>query len=582
MEIPRPEYPRPDFVREDWLNLNGEWEFDFDDGDRGLNEEWFYKHDFSRKIIVPFTFESVLSGIGDHSVHEVVWYRRTFRLPDSYRGRRVLLNFGAVDYNATVWVNGEKIIEHRGGYTPFRCDITESLKPANTLVVRVEDRMTQDQPRGKQYWKPESAGCHYSRATGIWQTVWLEPVSVFHIKEARFLPDIDESRVKAAIKLSGHTDKTRILMRITSNGKTHAEAVFQAASDDASVELRLDEPRLWSPEMPDLYNVMLEVLQGDAIYDRVLAYFGMRKISIENGQVMLNNEPYRLKLVLDQGYYPDGIYTAPDDYALRRDVELAKAFGFNGVRKHQKIEDPRYYYWCDKLGLLAWAEMASAYSFNDTSVANFAAEWPNVVRANYNHPSIVAWVPFNESWGIGGVENRDRQQEFVGQIVSFTRELDPTRLVVDNSGWSHVDTDIVDVHDYTQDEKVLDDLLSHISTSKPELPLHTHKRKTMAEGFTYQGQPVVVSEYGGIALTADAKEGAWGYGNAAASTKELTSRYAKLTEAILRNGQIAGFCYTQLYDVEQEVNGLLTYDRKPKVDAEKISEINNAMAGCEC
>jgi len=574
MDIPRPEYPRPDFVREDWLSLNGEWEFEFDDGDKGMAERWFDRPALSRRINVPFTFESRLSGIGDTSVHEVVWYRRTFRIPDAYRGRRIQLNFGAVDYAATVWVNGEYVGEHRGGYTPFSFDITESLRALNTVVIRAEDRLSKEQPRGKQYWEPKSAGCHYTRATGIWQSVWLEPVSVFHFTHVRFYPDVDTSRVKAIVGLSGLNDTMEIKARFTFNNELQAETRLRPAGDDTAFDTWLNDARLWSVEQPNLYNVMLELCEGGKVYDRVLAYFGMRKVSIDNGRVLLNNQPCHLRFVLDQGYFPDGIYTAPTDDAFRRDIELTKSLGFNGVRKHQKVEDPRYFYWCDKLGLLVWGEMGNCYCFNDTSMTNLAAEWPRVVRANFNHPSIITWVPFNESWGIEGIQDMDRPQEFVGQIVAFTREIDPTRPVVDNSGWSHVDTDIVDLHEYSQDAGLVHRILSEISPTNPVLPLNTHKIPSIASGFRYLGQPVVVSEYGGIALASETRDGAWGYGESAQTIAKLTDRYRDLTESIIGNAFIAGFCYTQLYDIEQEVNGLLTYNRRPKIDVETIAAIN--------
>ena len=574
MEIPRPEYPRPAFVREDWMNLNGEWEFDFDDGNRGVVDAWFDRHDFARRIIVPFTFESRLSGIGDTSIHEVVWYRTKFRLPEAYRGRRIKLNFGAVDYRATVWMNGEVVGEHRGGYTPFSCDVTESLKAENVVVVRAEDRVSKDQPRGKQFWEEKPRGCHYTRATGIWQTVWVEPVSDFHFTHVYFHPDAGKSSVRAVVGLSGHSDTCEIRARFSFDGAVSADVRLKPSGDDTSFETWIRDAPLWSAEQPNLHNVLLELCEDGKVLDRVLAYFGMRTVSIDAGKVLLNNHPCPLKLVLDQGYYPDGVYTAPSDDAYRQDIELAKALGFNGVRKHQKVEDPRYYYWCDKLGLLVWGEMGNCFEFSDTSMANFASEWPHVVKANFNHPSIITWVPFNESWGIDGVQNQDRPQEFVGQIVAFTRELDPTRPVVDNSGWSHVDTDIVDLHDYDQDAGRIHTILSQISPTKPVVPAASHRGPTMADGFTYSGQPVVLSEYGGIALASDTGNGAWGYGDAAQNVDGLAARYRALTESILKNTFIAGYCYTQLYDVEQEVNGLLTYDRRPKVKVETIAEIN--------
>ena len=576
MDIPRPEYPRPTFVREDWINLNGRWEFDFDDADRGLGERWFERKSFPRAITVPFTFESALSGIGDASVHEVVWYRRKFRVPLSYRGRHILLNFGAVDYKASVWLNGEFVGEHTGGYTPFSFDITESLHPENVLVVRAEDRLDKSQPRGKQHWEPQSKSCFYTRATGIWQTVWLEPVSAFHITSVRFCPDVDRSKVKAVVGVSGRNDSTEIKARFSIDTELQAETLLAASGDETPFEVLLKDARLWSPEHPSLYNVLLEIHENGKVLDRVLAYFGMRKISAINGRILLNNKPCYLRLVLDQGYFPGGVYTAATDDAYRRDIELAKSLGFNGVRKHQKVEDPRYYYWCDRLGLLVWGEMGNCFGFNDRSAQSFAAEWARVIRGNFNHPSIIAWVPFNESWGIEGVQDQERPQEFVRQVAAATRDIDPTRLLVDNSGWSHVDTDIVDIHDYNQDARALAEALSRFSPRDGLLPSCSHSIPAMADGCRYQGQPVVVSEYGGVALAADARDGSWGYGQGADSTDQLVERYRALTQAITRNEQFAGYCYTQLYDIEQEVNGLLTFDRKPKADRQVLAPVATA------
>jgi len=396
-------------------------------------------------------------------------------------------------------------------------------------------------------------------------------VSAFHLSYVRFYPDVENSRVRVAVGLSGRTDNTEIKARFTIDGKVQAETSIPAAGDQTAFDIRLDECKLWTPDAPNLYNVLLELRQNGNIYDRVLAYFGMRNIAARDGQILLNGRPCYLRLVLDQGYFDDGVYTAPSDATLKRDVGLAKALGFNGVRKHQKIEDPRYYYWCDKLGLLVWAEMPAAFEFSDASVVNFACEWPHVVRANFNHPSIITWVPFNESWGIEGVHDQDRPQEFLGQVVALTRSLDPTRPVIDNSGWSHVDTDIVDLHEYSQDSGFLRRVLSDVSPPSRRLPGRPHRPPIMADGFAYNGQPVVVSEYGGIAL--GSKPG-WGYGRPARDSAELIERFGELTRAILASKSVAGYCYTQLYDVEQETNGLLTSGREPKADIEAIAQAN--------
>ena len=574
MRPPRPEYPRPTLVREDWISLNGTWEFDFDDTNVGMDQQWYLNRKLTRSIVVPFPFQSDLSGIGDRGFHDVVWYRRVFDVPDGFRGRRMLLHFGAVDYLAAIWLNGEPIGQHRGGYVPFNCDITDIVRRnGNVLVLRVEDTQSPEQPRGKQSVALNSSGCTYTRTTGIWQTVWLEPVSPHYIQHVRCTPDVDEGRVEVTAKLSGRTDRTRLHVAVSFGGQRETEVHLGVAADDVQFTIGLKAPRLWSPEAPNLYDLLLELVEDGSVVDRALVYFGLRKVEVSGSHIKLNGKPLYQRLVLDQGFWPDGIYTAPNDDAFKADIELAKALGFNGVRMHQKIADPRYLYWADHLGLLVWAEMPACFEFTDAAVANFAREWPQLIRRDYNHPCIIAWVPFNETWGIAGVKDSSRQQEFVGEIAAMTRSLDTTRLVVDNSGWEHLDTDIVDIHDYTGDAAELARRLKPLKLDK----LNLGDRKVMVDGVQYSGQPVIVSEYGGISLQS-VREGDWGYGKAAASTRELVRRYRELTNVLLASKSLAGFCYTQLYDIEQETNGLATYDRKPKVKPATIAAINTGRA----
>lgn len=410
--VPRPEYPRPQFARKDWLSLNGEWDFTFDDEDVGEEEQW-YRADtkglFSQVIQVPFAFQSKLSGIEDPSFHDVVWYRRTFEVPEGWNGKRIVLHFGAVDYLAKVWVNGQLVAVHEGGHTPFQADITPSLiKGNNTIILRAED-FSRDVtlPRGKQYWLEQSAAIFYTRTTGIWQSVWLEPLSAVHLSKTMMTPDIDRNEIRLRTFLQGFKSADPLKLRITVSydGEVIAEDQYMIKNAEQLRAIGLGDfadhglGRLWSPEHPNLYDIQFQLLRNEEVIDEAASYFGMRKVSIENGKLCLNNRPYFQRLVLDQGYFPDGILTAPTDEELKRDAQLTKEMGFNGVRKHQKTEDPRFLYWCDKLGLLVWSEAANAYEYSEEYVRRFTKEWQEIIERDYNHPCILTWVPLNESWG---------------------------------------------------------------------------------------------------------------------------------------------------------------------------------------
>jgi len=592
--LPRAEYPRPQFYREDWLNLNGEWDFAFDDEDRGLAEKWHLGDGgFDRKIIVPFAYQSKLSGIGTNEFHDIVWYRRTFRLPESFRGKRVLLHFGAVDYEASVWVNGALVATHEGGHTPFHADITEALGDPDgeqLVVVRARDYSRDvTLPRGKQYWLPDSASIFYTRTTGIWQTVWLEAVSAFHLKKVKMTPDIDRNQMELQLHVAGVEAgvapgrELRLHVDISFEGSPVAEDVISVRHPVETRAIGLNDfhdhglGRLWSPEHPNLYDIVFTLVEsggnaddgGAKVLDRVTSYFGMRKISIENGKFCLNNRPYYQKLVLDQGYFPDGNLTPPSDEAIRKDVELAKAMGFNGARKHQKLEDPRWLYWCDKLGLLVWSEAANAYGYSDEYVRRFTAEWQASVERDYNHPCIAVWVPLNESWGVPNIQIDKLQQQHALTMYHLTKSLDPMRPVVSNDGWEMVETDLFSIHDYEWREDVLAERYGNVERTVHGSPAG---RRLAVEGYPYKGQPVLVTEFGGIAYKKSDWEG-WGY-SGAENDEDYEARLRAVFRPIQQAEGIQGYCYTQLTDVEQEINGLLTYDRVPKLPVEKIRAIN--------
>ncbi|WP_310833264.1 glycoside hydrolase family 2 protein [Paenibacillus pedocola] len=579
--IPRPEYPRPDFVRKDWLSLNGAWDFCFDDECAGEEERWYLADApalSARTIQVPFAFQSRLSGIGDPSFHDVVWYRRTLEIPEAWNGKRIVLHFGAVDYLAKVWVNGQLVVMHEGGHTPFQAEITSSLVPgSNTIVLRAED-FSRDVtlPRGKQYWLEQSASIFYTRTTGIWQSVWIEPLSAVHLGKTMITPDIDRNEIRIRTILEGFqpADKLKLRIKITYNGVRVADDQYTIINAEQLRTIGLGDftdhglGRLWSPEHPNLYDIQFQLVRDEEVIDVVDAYFGMRKVSVEDGRLCLNNRPYYQRLVLDQGYFPDGILTAPSDGDLKRDIELAKEMGFNGVRKHQKTEDPRFLYWCDKLGLLVWSEAANAYEFSETYVRRFTKEWQEILERDYNHPSIVTWVPLNESWGIPNVQVDKRQQQHGLAMYHLTKSLDEMRPVVYNDGWEHMTTDLVTIHDYESRREVLEQRYATAESAVTAMPAN---RRIFVGGASYEGQPILVSEFGGIAFKKSEWEG-WGY-SGAENEEDFLSRLKAVVDPMFSSPVIQGYCYTQLTDVEQEINGLLTYDRRPKAPLETIRKI---------
>jgi beta-galactosidase/beta-glucuronidase len=582
-QLYRTDYPRPQFERSEWLNLNGEWEFEYDDKQVGDQEKWFLEHDFSRRIQVPFCFQSSLSGIGETGFHDVVWYRKKVALPIEYTDKRIVLHFGAVDYMSWVWVNGQLVKYHEGGHTPFSIDITEQLdEGTNVIVVKAQD-FSKDQtlPKGKQYWLEESDGIWYTRTTGIWQTVWLEPLSATYLEKVKLTPYLDTNEIKLRTFVKGSLNGGSLCLKIIVSFQDEIVSEETVRVNETEIIRRIGlhdfndhgRGRWWTPENPNLYEVEFTLLDGDQTVDQVKSYFGMRKISIEDGKICLNNRPYYMKLVLDQGYFPEGIMTPPSDEAIKQDVELTKAMGFNGARKHQKIEDPRYLYWCDRLGLLVWGEMANAAAFSEEYVRRITLEWQEAIERDYNHPCIVAWVPLNESWGVPNILVDSFQQQHALGMYHLTKSLDDTRLVISNDGWEHVKSDICTIHDYESRKEVLESRYSSVENAVGAKPAN---RWIHVPSFPYEGAPILVSEYGGISFRKSEWEG-WGY-SAANNEEDFIECYTAVTLPLLQSPIVQGFCYTQLTDVEQEINGLLTYDRKPKVPLEVIKQINEGKA----
>ncbi len=575
----RCEHPRPDFKRNEWLNLNGIWSFEFDDMNCGEKEKWYGNKDFSRKINVPFPYQSELSTINSKEIHHVLWYRRQFEFPAHWMGKRILLKFEAVDFYTKLWVNGCYVGNHSGGYSSFIFDITENLQSVNTIVLKVEDQhFDKNQPRGKQMWMAEPFGCWYKGFSGIWQTVWLEAVEETYIESFKIIPDIDQRKVALEVDFNRFSENQELSIDIGFQSEGICSLKQTIGGKTVKLEINMESPRfewngirLWSPETPNLYDIELKVWEREKCLDRVQSYFGMRKVSREGNRFLLNNIPYYQKLILDQGYYDKGWITAENEEALKNDIEVVKQMGFNGVRKHQKIEEPLFLYWCDRLGLIVWEEMPSFYQYGDISIRHFIQEWPEIIKRDFNHPSVITWVPFNESWGVTELQHSLEQQTAVKSIYYLTKTLDKTRPVIDNDGWEHTDTDICTIHDYEQDGKKLSEVYSNQDRVLAGTPSTMFPRYIFARGYRYNNQPVLISEFGGIAFSG--VEG-WGYGSGVKNEEEFIQRLTGLFQAIQKNQYFCGYCYTQLTDVEHEKNGLLTFERKPKISPEIIKRLN--------
>ncbi|MGZ9584890.1 glycoside hydrolase family 2 protein [Paenibacillus marinisediminis] len=576
--IPRPEHPRPQFIRDQWMNLNGEWQFEIDQGRSGKARGYQYdKVKLNQSITVPFCPESELSGIGHTDFMHAVWYKRSFTMPEEWSGNRTLLHFGAVDYKAEVWVNEQFVGSHRGGYSSFSFDITNALKQGdNTIAVYAEDDTRSGlQPRGKQSAAYQSHGCEYTRTTGIWQTVWLESVPQTYISSFRMTPDPENACIHVEAKLKGAVNGLQLTCEASFEDKPAGSASVKLSSSLAKLTLPLSDVHLWQPGSPKLYDMKLKIVSDDSTIDSANSYFGLRSIHLDGMAFRINGKSVFQRLVLDQGFYPDGIYTAPSDDDLKRDIEISLGLGFNGARLHEKMFEPRFLYWADKLGYLVWGEHANWGLNISTSegLMQFLPEWIEGVERDFNHPSLVGWCPFNETWDDG---NGARQNNEVLRIVyETTKAIDPTRPVIDTSGNFHVVTDIYDVHDYDQNTESFRARYAPMAEGGEVFNTFPERQK-------YEGQPYFVSEYGGIWWNPNQQNDKdWGYGERPKSEEEFLARYEGLTSTLLNNPYMFGFCYTQLYDVEQEVNGLYTYDRRSKFDPQVIHAINSKKAAIE-
>ena len=568
--IPRPEFPRPQFDRGEanWQSLNGTWEYQTDRGLSGEARGYQSGAPYAETITVPFCRESRLSGIEDKDFCEGVWYRRTVTLPAAWAGKRTLLHIGACDYRTKVWVNGTFIGEHIGGYVSFSFDITSALREGeNQITVGVRDHLRSgSQPGGKQSTKYHSYACSYTRTTGIWQTVWLECVPQDYIVSAKYYPDIERRKLRIEAAVAGGEGMT-LTAKASYEGAFMGEDAVTVHGGRAVLEVELSELHLWEVGCGRLYD--LELTLGE---DAVSSYFGMRKIECRDGMFYLNGKCVFQRLVLDQGFYPDGIYTAPSADELEADIDRSLAMGFNGARLHQKVFEPLFLSMCDRKGYIVWGEHANwgLDLSREFVYESFLPEWCEIMERDFNHPAIIGWCPLNET-------HVNQNPRFVRHLAAVTRAYDPTRMYIDASGWTHIEglTDIMDLHDYEQDPAIFAAKLAPL-TEGGTYNVHWHQ----GEAHAMEAHPTFVSEYGGIRWAPEAGEG-WGYGKAPQSEEEFIARFKGLSEAILFHPCMGGLCYTQLTDVEQEVNGLYTYDRRPKFDPAVMRAVLTQKAAVE-
>ncbi|HIU55175.1 MAG TPA: beta-glucuronidase [Candidatus Gallibacteroides avistercoris] len=587
--LPRAEYPRPQFERADWLNLNGEWSYTLDlvktGWERGLKDS----KGFDGKIIVPFAPESKLSGVEYKEFIPCIWYQRNITIPAEWDGKDILLHFGAVYYESEIYIDGKFVDRHFGGSDSFTVDITPFVKPGQThsLVVNAKsDLRSRMQSAGKQSLRHGPFECMYTRTTGIWQTVWMEAVAPCAIERVKYITDIDRNTVSMEFTMRRNVSGNTLTVTVKDGNKTVASNTAPIASGSV-VSLPIKKAKWWSPESPFLYDVVFELKNaaGDVI-DRVTSYFGMRKIHTEGNKIYLNNQPYYQRLVLDQGFYPDGIWTAPSDEALKRDIELSMAAGFNGARLHQKVFEERFYYWADKLGYLTWGEAPSwGLDANNVEAArNFLMEWRNLVVRDINHPSLVTWTPFNEEFW----PDETQYPRFITDVYTLTKQLDPSRPINGVSGGIHIKTDIWTEHHYEQNPERLREIIYNdgkMFVRGPEVQARLRgnvgfNRPVLNDPYTfptYQGDiPYILDEFGGIkCMEANpAKDGAWGYGDAAQTKEDFYKRLEGQVRVLIEmSDKVWGYCYTQLTDVEQEQNGIYYYDRGTKYDMERVKAI---------
>ena len=574
-------YPNPQFIRENWIDLNGEWQFTFDDENIGEVDKNFIKNEFyKRNIIVPYSYHTKNSGIGLNEDHQVVWYKKDLDL-NVKKEKRYILNFGAVDYKCDIWINENHIFTHNGGHTPFNLDITKYLEENNSIIIKVEDRNSCRQPIGKQSWKDSNFLCWYTRTVGIWQAVWIEEVGENYLTDIKMTPDIDNASIDLDIFIKEDDKDISLVGEIYFDDKlvNKFTTIFKSQRSRLTVDISSEDPHFrlnfWTPDTPNLYDIKFKLYKNNELVDSIDSYFGMRNVESIGRKIYLNNQEFYQKLVLDQGYFKDGGLTATPEQ-LKNDVLKIKEMGFNGVRKHQKIEDNRFMYLCDTLGLVIWAEMPSTFEYSKETNENVTRELYEFIDKHYNNPSVIIYTLLNESWGINEVYKDIRQQNFVNALVYLTKSLDSTRLVVGNDGWEHTMTDILTIHDYNSDKDTMRESYKNIDEAANGSPSRTSTRRCYSRGYEYNNVPIIISEYGGVAYDTNQdneKEATWGYGERLTGKDSVLNKIKELTEVVMDIEDVCGLCYTQLSDVEQEINGLLDHNHEYKFDPKIIKEI---------
>lgn len=558
--------------------LDAQWDFAFDDLDRGIKEKWFTGLIKQHVINVPFSYQTQMSGIHVQAYHPVVWYQKIVQLKNL---KTTLIHIEKSDYETDLWINGMHISNEAGGYHRITADISNALVEGdNLIVVRVKDTWDTQQPRGKQRWKKESFDCWYVETTGIYQSVWLEFVDTTYVKKSILEPRNENYMVDVTYEIAGWMEHHIFEIMIMYDDHIiacHKEKLKSAQGTcSISIKSHVDKFKLltWNDQHPHFYDIIFTIKDGEKLLDEAKSYVTMRSWKANNRTLYLNDEPVYLKMILDQGYWPESGLTAPSIEDLINELILIKKMGFNGIRKHQKIEDERFYYYADLLGIYVWLEMPSAYEFSDLMMERMTDEWFKIVKQHRHYGSIMAYVLFNESWGIPHVSTNQNEQSFTSSLYHLTKSLDPSRFVISNDGWEHTLSDIITIHNYVSEgiqlTEMYDDLIGLLNGNRV---IKTKVRDIFAQGYHDQGQPIVFSEYGGVAFIQDV---GWGYGNKVDSKEAFKLRLTHLTQAIIQNQHISGYCLTQFTDVEQEVNGLLTPQREPKLgfdDYQKINEV---------
>lgn len=574
-------YPRPQFVRDNFTLLDGKWSFSYDDENRGEKEKWFVNFPVSRDIVVPYSYNTKNSTINEKDEHHFIWYARKINVNQNLDNKRLLLNFEGCDYITKVWVNGIFVGMHKGGYARFTFDITEAVKE-NTeafVVIKVEDFKEATQPRGKQTWLKDPFGCWYEETNGIWKSIWYEVVNETYFTHFKITPCFDEYNVEFELNLNQIKNNLQAKIEITYDGNLIADTTIRLVRRISNIKIDINNDydgfrvHYWTFDNPNLYDVKITLLDGSKVVEEIGTYFGFRAFLANKNCLLLNNNPVYSKLVLNQGYSRDGGLTLSEQEIID-DLIMTKNLGFNGVRMHQKVEDERFYYYADILGMMVWCEMPSPYEFKDATIENLMGEWIEVVKQFYNHPSIVVWVPINESWGVPRIVLDSTNQHLAEALYHVTKAYDRYRPVISNDGWEHVTSDIITLHNYAQNP----DELYHFYNNVVDMLNGKHRvdysqtRLPFANGYSYNGQPVIVSEFAGIGYQTGNDQG-WGYGDKVSNDKAYLDRLQGMIQSIRKIDGICGLCVTQLTDVQQEINGIVDFDRKFKVDFEKISKV---------